>query len=67
MREMHQQMLKNAEIIAGRMKNDSAFMADFNADPKAAIAKIEGIEIPEAMLDLTIARARQQYAMSIVG
>ncbi|MBQ8790145.1 MAG: hypothetical protein IJZ51_02405 [Ruminiclostridium sp.] len=67
MREMQQQMIKNAEIIAQRMKSDPAFMADFNADPKAAIVKIEGIEVPDVMLDLTIARARQQYAMSIVG
>lgn len=49
------------------MKNDPAFMADFNADPEAAIAKIEGIEIPDVMLDMTIARARQQYVMSVIG
>ena len=67
MRELHEQMKKNAEIIAERMKNDPAFMADFNADPKTAISKIEGIDIPDAMLDITIARARQQYVTSIIG
>ena len=67
MRELHEQMKKNAEIIAERMKNDPAFRDEFNKDPESALAKMTDIEIPDNMLDLTIARARQQFVKIIMG
>lgn len=67
MRELQEQMKNNAKIIVERMKNDPVFRDKFKSEPEAALAEMTDIEIPDNMLDLTIACARQEFVKSIIG
>ncbi len=65
MRELHEKMLKNADVIVARMQSNPTFLEEFTKDPKMALGKMDGLDIPEGWVDMTIARAKQEYSRSM--